>query len=361
MKDIINSKPAFAILIVCFTLMVASVQAADLVQFSNGNIADADDVNANFNELETRIETITLTPGPAGTDSTVAGPQGAAGGIGNTGAAGGVGAAGPQGAAGAKGDIGAQGVAGGIGNTGAAGGVGAAGPAGLGAVVFSFAPTVDDDMNDPYSVGTVWVDTSTNILYILEDNTANAAVWTIAAAPAVTYALGDTGPAGGIVFYVTAGGSRGLEAAPTDHGNVIRWDSVDNSLTDTGAIADGIGAGDMNTTLIIAVTAGDQATYAAGIATDLVISHLGVDYDDWYLPSKFELNLMWINLADSDGNGTNSGVGDPENLGGFASNNYWSSSQTSSNNAWYQSFDNGYRYDYGEKFSTRRVRAVRAF
>jgi hypothetical protein len=185
-------------------------------------------------------------------------------------------------------------------------------------------------------------------------------VWTIAAAPAVTYALGDTGPAGGIVFYVTAGGSRGLEAAPTDHITGIRWDSVDNSSTDTGAIADGVGVGDMNTTLIIAETGGDPGTYAAGIASNLVVTHSGVDYDDWYLPSKFELNLMWINLADSDGNGTNSGVGDPENLGGFASSFYWSSSQISDNFAWFQSFGNGI-YEEGFKSISLRVRAVRAF
>ena len=32
----------------------------------------------------------------------------------------------------------------------------------------------------------------------------------------VTYEIGDTGPAGGIVFYVTDGGLHGLEAAPED-------------------------------------------------------------------------------------------------------------------------------------------------
>jgi hypothetical protein len=241
---------------------------------------------------------------------------------------------------------------------------GPAGPAGLGAELKTTAPTVTDDMNIPYSVGTVWVDTSTNMLYILEDNTANAAVWTIAAAPAVTYAIGDTGPAGGIVFYVTAGGLRGLEAAPTDHntGTGFRWDSVDIPNTDTGAIADGIGAGDMNTTLIIAETAGDQATYAAGIAANLVISHLGVDYGDWYLPSKFELNLMWINLADPIGDGRAVGF-DADSLGGFSSTFYWSSSQSTSSSfhAWSQQFLNGVQSVPLLKTYTLRVRAVRAF
>ena len=33
------------------------------------------------------------------------------------------------------------------------------------------------------------------------------------------YAIGDLGPAGGIVFYVTDGGVHGLEAAPEDQGS----------------------------------------------------------------------------------------------------------------------------------------------
>jgi hypothetical protein len=334
MNNLIHKKLGLALISGCLMMWVGIAQAAPLVVFSNGGVADADDVNANFNELGARIETISLTPGADGTNGT-------------------------NGAAGADGNEGAPGLPGADGND------GTPGEPGLGAVVFGRAPTPDDDMNStsPYTVGTVWVDTSTNRLYILEDNSPGTAVWTIAAAPAVKYAIGDTGPAGGIVFYVTAGGLRGLEAAPSDQdtGTGIRWDSEFNSFTDTGAIADGVGAGDMNTTLIIAETEGDLATYAAGIAANLVISHLGVDYSDWYLPSKFELNLMWINLADSDGNGSNSGVSDLDNLGGFASYYYWSSLQSSDTFAWDQNFGNGRQTTEDSKAISLRVRAVRAF
>jgi hypothetical protein len=181
--------------------------------------------------------------------------------------------------------------------------------------------------------------------------------------PAV-YAIGDTGPAGGIVFYVTAGGLRGLEAAPTDQGSLIRWDSAQNAFTDYGAIADGVGAGDMNTMLIIAEAGGFTTTYAAGVAANLVITSAGVDYDDWYLPSRFELNLMWTNLADSDGDGSNTGGGDEGNLGGFAATfNYWSSSQIDANWASNQNFGDGSQGELGSfpKSTTLRVRAVRAF
>jgi hypothetical protein len=316
MDNLIHKKLGIALISGCLMMWVGIAQAAPLVVFSNGGVADADDVNANFNELGVRIETISLTPGPAGA----------------------------TGVAGADGDAGTP------------------GEPGLGAVVFSSAPTVNDDMDNDYSVGTVWVDTSTNTLYILEDNTANAAVWIIAAAPAVTYALGDTGPAGGFVFYVTAGGLRGLEAAPSDQddGTGIRWDSPFNSFTDTGATADGIGAGDMNTILIISKTAGTEANYAASIAANLVISYLGVDYSDWYLPSKFELNLIWLNLADPIGDGRD-GEFDDDSLGGFSSNVYWSSSQNGTGNASGQSFGLGGQFDGYGKATSQRVRAVRAF
>jgi hypothetical protein len=266
--------------------------------------AKINNIKNAVNDNDTRISDILLTPRPAGAngtngkdgaDSTVAGPTG---------------------------------------------------PAGLGAVIFGRAPTVNDDMNNPYSVGTVWVDTSTNKLYILEDSTANKAVWTIAAAPAVTYALGDTGPAGGFVFYVTDGGLHGLEAAPTDQSTGIRWDNASDPATDTSAIGDGVGAGAMNTMLIIANQGADSTTYAAGIAANLVITHSDVVYGDWYLPSKYELNLMYVNLH-------------LKVVGGFASDYYWSSSQSNSSHTWNQYFATGFQG--GFKSKSYRVRAVRAF
>jgi len=95
--------------------------------FVNGNLANADEVNANFEELAHRIVNIPAGPqGPAGADGAVgaAGPQGPAG------ADGAAGAAGPQGAAGADGADGAAGAAGPQGPAGADGAAGAVGPQG---------------------------------------------------------------------------------------------------------------------------------------------------------------------------------------------------------------------------------------
>jgi hypothetical protein len=324
MNNLIHKKLGIAVISGCLMMWVGIAQAAPLVVFSNGGVADADDVNANFNELGARIETISLTPGADGANGT----NGAAG------------AAGNDGAAGADSTV-----AGPVGDT------------GLGAVVFSSAPTVNDDMNDLYSVGTVWVDTSTNRLYILEDNTANSAVWTIAAAPAVTYALGDTGPAGGFVFYVTGDGLHGLEAAPEDIGGnatatSVAWGCYPNLLS--GMNETGVGSGAHNTSQRDLCSDASTAAKAAA-------AYEFNGYTDWFLPSKDELDLMYHKLADTDGNSTNSGVGDDGNPGGFASNEYWSSSQSSSSVAWYQYFGDGDQYDYTNKYLSLRVRAVRAF
>ena len=66
-------------------------------------------------------------------------------------------------------------------------------------------------------------------------------------------------------------------------------------------------------------------------------------YDDWYLPSKNELNAMYINKAE---------------IGGFSSTGYWSSTEYSSSDAWYQYFYSGYQYD-NYKTTSYRVRCVR--
>jgi hypothetical protein len=124
----------------------------------------------------------------------VIGPQGETGATGAEGTTGVAGSTGPQGADGATGPTGPPGndgadstVAGAQGATGPTGPpgndgedstvAGPQGPAGLGAVIDTRAPTVDDDRNSPYSLGSVWIDTSTASVYILADDTANTAVW----------------------------------------------------------------------------------------------------------------------------------------------------------------------------------------
>jgi len=72
----------------------------------------------------------------------------------------------------------------------------------------------------------------------------------------------------------------------------------------------------------------NKTDYAAKICYDLVLN----GYDDWFLPSKDELNLMY----------EQKGV-----IGGFAGAYYWSSSEYFLNYAWSQYFYNGLKLENG--------------
>ncbi len=167
-----------------------------------------------------------------------------------------------------------------------------------------------------------------------------------------TYEIGGRGPAGGLVFYTDEFGLHGLEAAPADQGDHIDWHN--NGIdTDTEAHGDGVGAGEMNTMLIIANQGHDSYNYAAGLCANLVITNKGVDYGDWYLPSKEELNLMLYNLWCHS---TDSIIDS-----GFHLAEYWSSTEEDDSRAWSQFFNCvGNQFTRG-KGNPKNVRAIRAF
>lgn len=150
---------------------------------------------------------------------------------------------------------------------------------------------------------------------------------------------------GGIIFYVDNSGEHGLVAAATDQSTGIQW--YNGTYLYTGATATAVGNGAANTTKII--QAQGAGAYAAKLADDLVLG----SYSDWFLPSKNELNLIYQNIGP--------GAAAPlTNVGGFASNYYWSSSENINEGAWAQYFVDGYQ-DYYFKHVTFSVRAVRAF
>jgi hypothetical protein len=163
---------------------------------------------------------------------------------------------------------------------------------------------------------------------------------TLAPAP---LAIGDSYQ-GGIIFYLDGSGG-GLIAAPTDQSSGAQWGCSGTLISGADGIA--IGTGAQNT---IDIEAGcSKAGTAADICANLVLS----GYTDWFLPSKDELNLMYLNI----GQGNALGLG---NVGGFASYYYWSSSDFVANYAWRQDFFNGDQY-FTNKYDTYSVRAVRAF
>jgi hypothetical protein len=182
-----------------------------------------------------------------------------------------------------------------------------------------------------------------------------------APAPAAqtTYKIGDKGPAGGWIFYdkgVFTNGWQYMEAAPKDIGPA-QWGAMG---TNVNGISTAVGTGKANTQRIVPALnqAGDDG--AALLCSSLNINgHTG-----WFLPSKDELNMMYVNLK-------------AKGLGGFGNSRYWSSSQgggedslwsSSSDQAWTQSFSDGSQSAArsgvggpGNKNNTYSVRPVRQF
>jgi hypothetical protein len=204
------------------------------------------------------------------------------------------------------------------------------------------APTPFDDINAGFTEGSVWVDMADRNAYILVDSVPGAAVWK-QITNLVSYEIGDIGPAGGIVFYITDDGLHGFEAAPSDQAIPFspgaEWGCFGTDITGADGIV--IGTGKQNTADILA------GCFEAGIAARLAGDFSLNSYSDWFLPSKDELNELNMNK---------------DVVGGFASNGYWSSSESSDtdDHAWLQTFDDGLQ-NSANKYFTFGVRAVRAF
>ena len=171
------------------------------------------------------------------------------------------------------------------------------------------------------------------------------------------YKFGVKGPAGGWIFYDKGSYSNGwryLEAAPAstewnekEWSNTLKWSEKQwNSYHNFGETETGIGTGQNNTTKIVAWLNSLSLTgKAAQLCNDLVYG----GYNDWFLPSKDELNMIYTNLK-------------VFGVGGFDGRGYYHSSSEfdAVNDVWKQNFRYGTQY-YGNRTSKIHVRAVRAF
>ena len=109
-------------------------------------------------------------------------------------------------------------------------------------------------------------------------------------------------------------------------------------LTGTSAA---LHSGLANTNAVVAACS--ETGIAARICAELSLNA----YTDWYLPSKDELNLMFVNLK-------------AHGLGAFTSSSYWSSTEQTAGLAWNQYFGDGYQGAV-DKPGNYSVRAIRAF
>lgn len=164
------------------------------------------------------------------------------------------------------------------------------------------------------------------------------------------YAIGDVGPAGGLIFYQNPNyqkdGWRFLEAAPYDQSDGTKWGCFRRSIE--GAKGTAIGTGKQNTADMLAACAEPES--AAYLCANLSVN--GVR--GWFLPSRDELALMYTNLKAK-------GLGDFREAGLADNFEYWASSQQTADMAVHIDFADLGRLHGDDKDFPRRVRAIRAF
>ena len=185
--------------------------------------------------------------------------------------------------------------------------------------------------------------------------------------------VGDIGPGGGIVFYDAGKDEywgRYLEMAPKScEGERLPWRPAGNTKTVyTGSgsqsaaelrlLAKGLGMGKVNTRVITLALGAGTKPYAAKFAEDSTCG----GKDDWFLPSKDELDIAFNRLAQ------NRVAGNDTPVAGFNKGYYWTSTDYNNSTAWTQYFMDGQQFDRVQTLDGNRnppnpfrVRPIRAF
>lgn len=164
---------------------------------------------------------------------------------------------------------------------------------------------------------------------------------------------------GGIIAYIyksgdpgyVAGQTHGLVASSSDLCSGPTW-SPTNAVNGSHVLVDytstALGTGNHNTS-IIAGFYGPGLSYAARVCFDFHYGSSGSSSGnlyDWYLPSKDELHKLYLSK---------------DIIGGFSSNEYWSSSEYDSQYAWAQNFANGSQHNIDKTSPYVNTRAIKYF
>lgn len=158
------------------------------------------------------------------------------------------------------------------------------------------------------------------------------------------YALRDTGPGGGHIFYLTdSTGEHGMEAALVGtEWSLKEWKKRGTDIPGCGGLD--IGTGYQN--CLDWIAAGGYSDSAINLAWYLSSG----GKTDWYLPSREELHMMYAQLYLFGVGGFTGGIG----------TYYWSSSEQSSTNSYAVTFANGQKLSQS-KSNDYYVRAIRNF
>ena len=168
----------------------------------------------------------------------------------------------------------------------------------------------------------------------------------VRSAPSVLYDIGQS-YGGGVIAYILQSGDpgydanvqHGLIAAASDQSTGTEWGCWFTTIT--GADGTTLGTGNQNTIDIMS----DCTT--AGIAARLCGDLNEGGYEDWYLPSKDELNKLYAMKL----------LG----FGGFASAVYWCSTEVNSQHAYNQNLATGTQGYTNKNYALSYVRAIRSF
>lgn len=151
---------------------------------------------------------------------------------------------------------------------------------------------------------------------------------------------------GGQVAYILTPGDPGYTAG-VGHGILVapvvrqgpKW--FNGTYITTAATATALGTGNANTNLIVSKMG--AGNYSAALCSSQII----FGYSDWYLPSKDELNKLYL-VKDKI-------------PGYFQTGYYWSSSESGNSTVWIQSFDTGVQSSYDKNGSGFYTQAIRSF
>jgi hypothetical protein len=212
--------------------------------------------------------------------------------------AGPIGPQGPAGADGIDGAIGATGPAGADGIDGAAGATGPQGPAGANGLDGATGATGQGGVTTAGTNVTITGSGTVSDPYVVNANGGTP-----------TYTIGLWPELGGYVFWVSADGKHGLVAETQDQG-YTSWYEAQNLIS-------------------------NPSNHSVN----------GQKFRDWRMPTRFELNEMYVQRVA---------------IGGFASSFYWSSTELTYALALRQNFNGGGQVD-NAKGGDLYVRSVRAF
>ena len=153
---------------------------------------------------------------------------------------------------------------------------------------------------------------------------------------------------GGVIFYLDASGEHGLVSAVSDQSFEAVWGCPPSIINGADGLA--IGTGTQNTLDIVSGCSSTISGFAAELCNQLEMN----GFNDWYLPSKDELNALYETRDKVNTTSTANGGSVLEGT------EYWSSSHLNSNTVWIQSFNAGNQSGVSED-ALNNVRAIRSF